>query len=305
MSGRGTPSSITTDDSEPLENLLLDYPGADTRLTQVVLRSRDSFHFRVPKIPVLEELIQRHSDSSDSTNAESVVQIPESGEILHCLLTFIFLLIPRIPPTHAEAMELLSLAQKYEMESVLIHIRASIAQRHPPPTDLESALRIYVLAQKDGLRPEALQTARIILRYPVTIEDLDDKLDIVPSSSLYELWEYHEKVRTILKSYLTEFRTSGAIGTVTGLRCEEYSSSHIPQWIDQYIESIGNAPNLFNLIDFNIAMARHIKSANKGSCGCWSLSSQTIRDFWAVLGSVVQGSFEKVSPVDVHNCQGC
>jgi hypothetical protein len=293
------PETISTTD-EPLANLLLDYPGAD-----IVLRSHDSHHFRVPKTPVtigspvLGGLIHGNSDSN-STNAKSplpVVPLPESGEILHCLLTFVFLVAPRIPSTQEETMELLSVAQKYQMGTVLIHIRASIALQYPPPTDLEPALRIYSLAQKYELRPEALRTARTIFSYPMTIENLDNKLDIMPAASLYELWKYHERVRAILESDLTAFRTSGARGTVTGMRCEEYSSPHIPQWIDQYIKSIGNAPNLFDLIEFNITMARHIERANRTSCKCASVSSRTIRDFWAVLASVVHGSFEKASVV--------
>ena len=296
------PETASTTD-ELLVNLLFDYPCAD-----IVLRSHDSHHFRVPRTPVINAspvlggLIQRNSDSPDSTNADSslpVVPLPESGEILHCLLTFIFLVAPRIPPTHEETMELLFVAQMYQMGTVLLHIRGSIAQQYPPPTDLEPALRVYSLAQKYGLRREALQTARTILGYPMTIENFDNKLDSMPGASLYELWKYHERVRAILGPDLTEFRTSGARGTVTGFRCEEYSSSHIPQWVDQYIESIGNAPNLLDLIEFNIAMARHIKRAKGGkrSCECASVSRQTICDFWAVLASIVRGSFEKASVV--------
>ena len=111
-----------------------------------------------------------------------------------------------------------------------------------------------------GLRLEALQTARTILSYPVTIDNFDNKLDIMPGASLCELWKYHERVRAILVSDLTEFGRSGARGTVTGFLCEEYSSSHIPQWTDQYIKSIGNTTNLLDLIEFNIAIARHINT---------------------------------------------
>ena len=297
------PPETASPTDKPLTNFLFDYPGAD-----IVLRSRDARHFRVPKTPVvngspvLGVLIQRNSDSfdSDSTIAEPslpVVPLPESGEILHCLLTFIFLVAPRIPSTHEETMELLSVAQKYQMGTVLIHVRGSIAQQYPPPTDLEPALRIYSLSQKYGLRPEALQTARTILGYPMTIENFENKLDIMPGASLHELWKYHERVRAILEPDLTEFRTSGARGTVTGFRCEAYSSSHIPQWIDQYIESIGNAPHLLDLIEFNIAMARHLVNKKSKNCECGSISRQTIRDFWAVLASIVHGSFEKVSVV--------
>ena len=140
----------------------------------------------------------------------------------------------------------------------------------------------------------------------MTIEDFDNKLDIMPGASLYELWKYHERVRAILASDLTEFRMSCARGTITGLRCTELSSSQIPSWLDQYIESIGKTPNLFDSAELNIAMARHIKDkANEPSCECASIPSQTIRDFWEALASVVHGSFEKVSVVDIPSCLGC
>ena len=296
------PPKTTSTIDESLANVLFDYPGAD-----IVFRSHDYRYFRVPKIsvincsPVLGKLIQKNSDSSDPTNVVSllpVVPLPEGSEILHCLLTFIFLVAPRIPLTHEDSMELLSVAQKYQMGTVLIHIRGSIAQQYPPPTSLEPALRIYSLAQKHALRPEALQAARAIISCsgPMTIEGFDNKLDIMPGASLYELWKYHERVRAILASDITEFRKSGAHGTVTGIRCEKYSSSHIPRWIDQYIESIGNTPNL-DLVEFNILMARHVKRTASTICECASLSSQTLRDFWTELSSIVHGSFEKVGVV--------
>jgi hypothetical protein len=292
---------------EPIANLLFDYPGAD-----IILRSQDSYHFRVPKAsvinssPILGEQIRKHLDSSGATNAEvsfTAIPLPESGRILHCLLTFIFFVTPVIPSTHEETMELLSVAQRYQMETALIHIRGSVARQNPLPTHLEPALRIYALAQKYGLRQEVLQTARTILNYPMTIEYSDDKLDIMPGAFLYQLWKYYEEVRAILASDLTEFSESGAHGTITGLRCAELSASQIPSWLDQYIGSIGKSPNLFDTAELNIVMARHIKNnATKHNCECASIHSQTIRDFWAALASVIHGSLEKVSVVICGCC---
>jgi hypothetical protein len=295
---------------EPLENLLFDHPGAD-----LILRSQDSSLFRIPRIyidnssPIIGELIRRTLDSYNDADAGAslrVVQLPESSEILHCLLTFILPVTPLLPSTPEEIMELLSVAQKYQMGTALTHIRASIAQQNSLPTSLEPALHGYALAQKYGLRPEALQTARTIsLKQSMTIEDLDDKLDIMPGSSLYELLKYHEKVRAILASDLAEFTVSRARGTITGLRCTELSPSQIPSWLDQYIESIGKNPNLFDSAELNITMARHLGDSNKERCRCASIPSQTIRDFWEALASVVHGSFEKVSVVDIPSCLGC
>ena len=290
----------TTD--QPLVNLLFDYPGAD-----IVLRSHDSYHFRVPKIyitnssPVLGELIRRALDSPRTVAKADVslpvVQLPESGEILHCLLTFVFPLTTLVPSTLEEIMKLLSVAQKYKMGTALVHIRGSIARENLlPTTRLEPALHIYALAQKYELRPEALQAARAISNYSMSIDDFNDKLDIMSGASLHELWKYHERVRAILALGLTEFRRSGAHGTMTGLRCEEYSSSHVPNWVDQYIESVGKAPNLLDLVELNASMARHIgRNEFKDVCECASIPSQTIRDFWAALVSVVHDGFDKAS----------
>jgi hypothetical protein len=308
MSTHRREANFTTD--EPLENLLFDYPGGD-----IILRSRDSFHFRVPKIyiinssPILDALLQTTLDSPGDANAEAslpVVQLQECGEVFHCLLTFVFPVTPLLPPAPEKIMELLSVAQKYQMGSALTHIRDRIARHNPLPTSLESALHIYSLAQKYQLQPEVLQTAHaIFLKQSMTIEDLDEMLDIMPGASLYELWKYHEKVQASLVSDLTEFRESGAHDTITGLRCTDLTSSQIPDWLDDYIESIGESPHLFDSAGLSTAMARHVKdNADEPDCECASIPDETMRDFSEALASVVDGSFENVSVVDVPSYLG-
>ena len=281
---------------------IFDHPDAD-----IVLRSQDSCHIQVPKVyivnssPVLGELIQKVLDSPDNPDAEEslpVLQLPESGEILECLLTFVFPITPRVPSVLEEIMKLLSVAQKYQMGAALSHIRATIAQQNLLPTRLEPTLHLYALAQQYGLRPEAVQAVQSLLKYPMTIESFYNynKLDIIPGAFLYSLWTRRKRVRAILASDLTEFMASRACSTIVGLCCTELSSSQIPSWLDRYINSIGKAPNLFDAAEFNIALARHTKdNANEQSCECAFIPSQTIRDFWEALASVVHGSFEKVS----------
>ena len=303
------PEASSTED-EMFAKIHFDYPGAD-----IILRSQDSHHFQVPQTfivsnsPVLGELIRRTLGSTGDKNAGvslPVVQLPDSGKILRHLLTFIFPVTPDIPSTHEEAMKLLSVAQKYQMGTVLVHIRGSIARENPLPTQLEPALRIYSLAQTYGLRPEALQTARNISQYSMTVENFDNMLKFMSGASLYELLKYSEGVRAILASDLTEFRGSAAHGTISGIQCTPSSSSQVPSWIDDYIESIGMTPNLFDLVEFHAAMLSHIKAtAAENTCGCATISSQTIRKFWEALTSVVHGSYNRVSIVDVTSCLGC
>ncbi len=164
---------------------LLDSLGPDT-----VLRSSDYYEVRVPKLyiakffPVLGALIQDASNPTIPANAEAplpAVQLPESGATLISLLSFIFPLPPTLPPTSAieATMELLSAAQKYEMSSVLSHIRLCLAQRDPPFIHKDNAFRAYSLAQKYGLRQEAVNAAQLTLKFLLTFGDLEGRLDIV------------------------------------------------------------------------------------------------------------------------------
>jgi hypothetical protein len=146
-------AASTTD--EPHSNIIRhDYPGAD-----IILRPQGPYHFGVPKnyifisSPVLSELIRSALDLSRSANDElltslPVVQLPDNGKIVHCLLTFIFPVTSLLPSTPEEIMELLSVAQKYQIETALANIRGTIARQSSLPTGIESAIRIYFLAKK-------------------------------------------------------------------------------------------------------------------------------------------------------------
>jgi hypothetical protein len=186
-----TSNVLTSDEPQAPMSLLFESPGAD-----VILRSNDSHHFRVPKSfivhcsPVLDNLILKALNSSNNADAEAslpVVQLPESGAIIHSLLTFIFPVTSLVPSTAEKAMILLSVAQKYQMASVLAHIRYGITRQNPPSTRRDTALHIYSLAQKHGLHQEALHAAQIRLKYSMSIEGVEDKLDMMPGAALYEL----------------------------------------------------------------------------------------------------------------------
>ncbi|KAH9058207.1 hypothetical protein EDB87DRAFT_1578199 [Lactarius vividus] len=297
------PNEVASD-----ETLHFDFPGSD-----IVLRSYDSYDFRVLKLyivicsPVLRELIQDVSNTSDVPNGEKqeplpVVELPESKETLYSLLTFIFPVTPVLPLTPEKIMELLSVAQKYQMDSVLIHIRGAIFQQDPPFLRPETALHVYFLAQQYELHREALQAARVTLRLSMTIEDLGDKLEFpgMTGAYLHELWKYHQQVRTDLSSGVLEFINSGLPHDVQVLRCTGPRSGHhsFPQWLDDYIRSIAEAPHLFDLTEFEDARARHIGSEVSDtyysqSCSCVNISSQVIRTFWEAMTTVVHRTIEK------------
>ena len=289
---------------EPLANLLFEFRGAD-----IILRSHDNQHFRVPKCyivnssPVLDELIQDALDAPEDAHGEAqlpVVQLPASGEILRNLLTFIFPVTSVLPSSAEEIMELLSVANKYQMVSVMDHIRNKATTEHKLFPRRETTLVVFSLARTYRLPFEALRAAEDSVNYPMAIEDLEDELAIIPGASLYDLWKYHEKFRAILASDLETFRKSGARGTLTGLQCTESSSSHIPRWVDTYIKSTRKSPRPISFVEFTIALVRHIGDGARGNgCACASITTQTILNFWKTLTSVYQKSLRKVCVADV------
>ena len=293
------------------ETLHFDYPGSD-----IVLRSSDSHNFRLPKLyivicsPVLRILIQDISKTSDAPNGEEqeplpVVKLPEIKTTLYSLLTFIFPVTPVLPPTAEKIMELLAVAQKYQMDSVVGHIRGAISRQDPPFIRPETALHVYFLAQHHGLHQEAVQAARVTLRFPMTIEGLEDKLEFpgMTGAYLHELWKYHERVRTDLKSAVLEFRSSGLPDDVKILQCRgprTYGAT-FPPWLNDYVHSIAGAPHLFDLIEFEYARGRHIQAQtyNSSACSCANFPIQVMRTFWDALTAVVHRTIEMVRRIGV------
>ena len=127
------------------ENLLFDFPEAD-----LILRSRDSYEFRVLKLyiihssPILREKVLLSPNpqpepsvsanpavSSVEANAPCVVQLPMDGAVLFSLLTFIFPVPPVLPSTVEQTMELISVAQLYKLDVALTHIKIHIDRQEP------------------------------------------------------------------------------------------------------------------------------------------------------------------------------
>ena len=182
------------------------------------------------------------------------------------------------------------------MSHALVHIRGSVALKDPPFMNKDNALHIYSLAQKYGLRREVIQAARVTLKSTLTIEHLQDKLDLMPSDDLYELWRYHQRVRANLARNIKEFKESGAY---TILQC--LNRFRTRTWIDDFIVSMTLDPSLFCLPEFHTALARHVcnvtdnRTAKHGCSSCAYLPIHTLDKFWTALTTFVHANMEMVS----------
>lgn len=286
----------------PPELSFLDDPDAD-----IIVRSCDLQEVRTLRVyliknsPVLNELIQSESPIIDfprsptslHAGALPYIQLAERGSILSSLLSFILPIPFILPLTIEEIMELLSVAQKYKMSSTLAHIRVAVGSQDPPFICQDNAFRIYSLAQKYGLDQEVSRAARMALTFPMTIQSLEDKFDIMPGVYFHLLWKYYQRVRSNLSPDLMAFRTHRAQSTLNGLSCNVGNTSGIPTWVDSYIASIVDDPAIFGLSEFHMFFTRHLLYA--GCTSCRNLSTRTIAIFWKELAAVVHNSMANVS----------
>ncbi|KAH8981504.1 hypothetical protein EDB86DRAFT_3131054 [Lactarius hatsudake] len=287
----------------------------------IILRSSDSHDFQVQKFyvvdssPVLREQIMAasmcHGVGPEATSGASgattdgrttdnkpllpVIQLAESHTIISALLTFVFPVPPVLPPTIEQILELLSVAQKYEMTTTLIQIRDCASRRDPPFICPETALQAYSLAHEYGLLEEACQAAEETLKSPMTIQGFGDKLNMIHGAALSGLWKYRQQVLANLKVGLhNEFNRSG-LRLLADLDCVAtiYTrSSEIPRWVDTYLNDIEGDLASFDLTTFHLALSSHVYTGN--GCGrCALIPGKTIRDIWTALTAVLHKSIRK------------
>ncbi|KAH9174325.1 hypothetical protein EDB89DRAFT_565208 [Lactarius sanguifluus] len=281
---------------------LPDVPGSLPHCTDIILRSSDSHDFLVQKLymvdssPVLRkqimaatchsvgsEAIRMGGETKDTLLQVPVVPVAENHTIISSLLTFVFPVSPILPPTIEQILELLSVAEKYRMATALIRIRDCASRRDPPFICSENALHVYCLASNYGLLKETLEAAEVTLKSPMTIEDLEDKLDTMLGVTLYKLWTYRQRVLDNLYVSLLsaeEFFGSGVYRILhsANLACVELSDYD---------------PACLDLTTFHLALSSHVSPTGSRCEHCTSIPHKTIREFWAALTAVVRESTRK------------
>lgn len=233
-----------------------------------------------------------------------VVQLPESHTIISSLLTFLFPVPPVLPPTRYHALELLSVAQKYQMATALTRIRHCLSRQGPIFIRSEIALDMYSLAWKYGLLEEALLAAAETLKAPMTIHDFEDKLDTVPGAALAELWKYRRQVRYHIPGSLNTEEFLYALDQLRvdlsgSLSCAELDASKSPKWLADYLDTVIDDLALFDITTFHLAFSKHISPPGTSSDNCEhckSIPSENIRRLWAALTAVFHECIKNVSP---------
>ncbi|KAH8985632.1 hypothetical protein EDB86DRAFT_3246377 [Lactarius hatsudake] len=282
----------------------------------IILRSSDSHDFPVQKLyvvdssPVLGKQITAATSHSIGLDSETtsvngeikdtvlqvpVVQVAENHTVISSLLTFVFPVSSILPPTIEQILELLSVAEKYGMTAALNRIRDCASRRDPPFICPENALNVYCLASSYGLLKETLEAAEVTLKSPMTIQDLEDKLDTMPSVTLYKLWKYRQRVLgnldvNIMDSEAYRILYDAALDCVelTDYAVISGEQHEIPQWLDLYLDSVIGDTARADLTTFHLALSSHVSPTGSSCKHCTSIPRKTLREFWTALTAVVR-----------------
>ncbi|KAI0040313.1 hypothetical protein FA95DRAFT_1683851 [Auriscalpium vulgare] len=188
------------------------YHGApfDDDDADLILRSSDLADFRTYKVllakasPFFKTILslpQPPTEPIPLRDGLLVISVPESRAVLEGLLTAISPVAPHYPlATSFDALlPLLLAAQKYEMESALVNIRAHALGDLITPAN---AFRVYNFAWQHRFVEETERAARITLERPMTMETYGPELHIVVGPALQKLWEYRTKAEQAVGGWL-------------------------------------------------------------------------------------------------------
>jgi hypothetical protein len=290
----------------------------------VILRSWDSHDFPVQQLyvinssPILREQImattshskgpkgkpQPKATSEETVNCETllpVVQLPENHRIISNLLTFLFPVPPILPTSREQILELLAVAQKYQASTALTRIRDCVAKLEPKFIRSETALQVYSLAWKYELREEALLAAEETLVRLMTFKVFDDKLNVIPSAALFELWKFRQRVLdNVGVSLGTEYscHDTDVYKVLLGFRCDKVKDDKIPEWLCHYLNSIIKGAACLDTTTFYLTVSSHVSS---GCRHCKPFPGKTTRKLWTALADVFHESKRRVSSTTMLN----
>ena len=182
------------------------------------------------------------------------------------------------------------------MTTALIRIRDCASRRDPPFICPETALHVYSLAREYGLLKETLHAAEETLKSPMTIQDFEDKLDVIPSVALYELWQYRQRVLEGLPAMLYSTGVYEILSDAN-LECATIDDDHgIPRWLEGYLGTVRADPACVDLNAFYLAQTYHVSAGGLEYCeDCSFISSKTVGEFWTALTDAVRECAREVS----------
>ena len=175
-------------------------PPFDRGDSDITISSCDHVHFQVHKAilgiasVVFEDMFTAPGSSPhEEGQVKQTIDLTENSKTLLHLLSAIYPMDPIIPDTLEGALSLLSVCQKYQMDSTVTRVRALIRACTPPLFTAENAFRAYGIASRYQLEEEALHAARLTLECSMDFDTLGEDLRFISGADLFRLYGYRNE----------------------------------------------------------------------------------------------------------------
>ena len=170
----------------------------------VIIQSSDFVNFRVRRSilatssPFFCDLfsLPQPSDHED-VDGLPVVRLPEDANVLDSLIPWLYHLPPELPDSDDKILTLLAACQKYDMPTIQSSIRVEVGRRGLlSPTGAE-AFRLFAVAYRKRLIPEAKAAAQLTLCHHHDMEFwfLGEALKSFEGCALFDLARFHRRYR--------------------------------------------------------------------------------------------------------------
>ena len=178
----------------------------------VIIQSSDLVLFRVHKSVLVTSspffsdmfsLPQTPSDALAAPDEPPVIHLSENAEVLNSLISVLYPVTPKMPRSVDNILALLAAAAKYDMEEAQSSIRAEVIRRLKSSTRT-GIFRMYAIAFRKRLVPEAVMAARLTLGHPLTFKSLGDTLQLFEGRALGDLADF--RLRSI-RNFCSNWRS--------------------------------------------------------------------------------------------------
>jgi hypothetical protein len=251
------------------------------------------------------------SIGSEAVSGLPVVHVSKDAEVLHSLITLLYLIPSVIPDSYEKRLALLAAPQKYNMDTILSTVRRKIIL---PVTKL--AFCAYAIASSKQLIPEMEAAAHLTLDHPMTFETIMDALPLFEGSVLLDLVHFRKCCHDNLLSFFVGFidgddSLSKAWNSCYKTKCPhsilQSNKGTLAGWFrDLVLQHIKNLqetytcplPKPLSLCEeFTKALCTHISGTLCTSCSnLYATEGEALRDEWLNRVSKVRDRVRIFSP---------
>ncbi|KAN0130152.1 hypothetical protein V8E53_012097, partial [Lactarius tabidus] len=174
--------------------------------SDVTIRSCDRVDFLVHKAilgiasPAFEDMFTAPGPlPHGQEHMKQIIELTENSKTLLHLLSAIYPMAPVVPDTFEDALSLLSACQKYQMDFIATHIRATIRAGTPQLFTAENSFRAYGIASRYQLREEALYAAQLTLERIMSFDTCGEDLRFISGADLFRLLAYRTQCTRVVQ----------------------------------------------------------------------------------------------------------